>query len=204
MSNFLSSTALVFSTLALLMSGAVLYRDLTTSRVVYPQANFPTAPTQAKDKDPNPQGGIPSEPETTPVSDIKAESPHNNSRFDSGEFVEPAFNSKATVELVSVKRIEHPEKDTRDIVNVRLRFRRLAKDATKSETFDLGDTQARHPETNEVYKQIVNSTGLISLQALPVDASAEGYFWLEVPERVTTIDIVIPKTEMFRKVPITG
>lgn len=204
MNNFLSGIALVFSTFALLMSGAVLYRDLTTNGVLYPQANLSVDSNHDQDKAPSPQGGIPPKPAAVTDSNTETEASQSNSEIEVDEFIQPAFNSKATIELVSVKRIKHPEKGTRNIVNVRLRFRRLAKDAAKSETFDLSDTQARHPETNEVYKQIVNSTGLITLDTLPVDASAEGYFWLEVPERITTIDIVIPKTEMFRKVPITG
>lgn len=204
MSNFLSSTALVFSTIALLMSGAVLYRDLTTNGVIYPQAKLSEAPTQGKEKAPIPQGGVSTEPTAAPDSSTETELPQSSAGIEPGEFVQPAFNSKATIELLSVTRIEHPEKDTHNIVNVRLQFRRLAKDAAKNETFDLGDTQARHPETNEVYKQIINSTGLITLQTLPVNKTAEGYFWLEVPKSVSSIDIVIPKTEMFRKVPITG
>ncbi|ABW31584.1 hypothetical protein [Acaryochloris marina] len=204
MNNFLSGIALVFSTLALLMSGAVLYLDLTTRGVLYPQANLSEDPTHDKDKNPSPLGGISSEPTAVPDSNTVIEAPQSVSESKADEFIQPAFNSKATVELISVKRIKHPEKGTRNIVNVRLRFRRLAENATKNETFDLSDTQARHSETNEVYKQIINSTGLITLQTLPLNASAEGYFWLEIPERTTTIDIVIPKTEMFRNVPITG
>lgn len=204
MNNFLSGIALVFSTLALLMSGAVLYLDLTTRGVLYPQANLSEDPTQDKDKTPSPLGGISSEPTGIPDSNTVTEASQSNSEIEVDEFIQPAFNSKATIELVSVKRIKHPEKGTRNIVNVHLRFRRLAENATKNETFDLSDTQTRHSETNEVYKQIINSTGLITLQTLPLNASAEGYFWLEIPERTTTIDIVIPKTEMFRNVPITG
>lgn len=204
MNNFLSGIALVFSTLSLLMSGAVLYLDLTTRGVLYPQANLSTDPNQDKDKTPIPIEGISPEPAAVPNSNTVAEAPQSSSEFEADEFIQPAFNSKATVELLSVKRIKHPEKGTRNIVNVRLRFRRLAENAAKNETFDLSDTQARHSETNEVYKQIINSTGLITLQTLPLNASAEGYFWLEIPERTTTIDIVIPKTEMFRNVPITG
>lgn len=204
MNNFLSGIALVFSTLALLMSGAVLYQDLTTNRFLYPQTNLSENTSHDRVQDPVPQGGISPEPKATPDSRTEIESPQSVSENEANNFIQPAFNSKATIELVSVKRIKHPKEDTRNVINVRLRFRRLSKDATKSETIDLGDTQARHPETKEVYKQIVNSTGLISLQTLPVDESAEGYFWLEVPEKVTTIDIVIPKTEIFRKVPVTG
>lgn len=173
MNNFLSGIALVFSTLALLMSGAVLYLDLTTRGVLYPQANLSEDPTHDKDKNPSPLGGISSEPTAVPDSNTVIEAPQSVSESKADEFIQPAFNSKATVELISVKRIKHPEKGTRNIVNVRLRFRRLAENATKNETFDLSDTQARHSETNEVYKQIINSTGLITLQTLPLNASAE-------------------------------
>lgn len=124
-----------------------------------------------------------------------------------GQFVQPAFGTKGQVELLSVKRIEDPDTQARNVVNVQIRIRRVEPDrVVGSDAIYIGGTTARNPETSETYKTagFDRSTGSVSLFAMRPGASADAYVWLRVPEGVSNIDIYVPDTQAFKNVPITN
>ncbi|MBD2121911.1 hypothetical protein [Trichocoleus sp. FACHB-262] len=47
-----------------------------------------------------------------------------NPQIQPGQFVQPALDTKAKVELLTVKRIKEPETGNRDVVNVQMHVRR--------------------------------------------------------------------------------
>jgi hypothetical protein len=149
-----------------------------------------------------------------------------NTEIQPGQFVQYAFKDAAQVEILSVKRIQNPENKTRDIVNINMRFRRL-KEGRGHNIISLDQTKARNPETNETYESYNNiisdlererarnegrktdhskrkhSSGSILMTLVKPGASVDGYVWMSIPEEVKTIDLIVPKTAMFEKVPIS-
>ncbi|MEP0817749.1 hypothetical protein [Trichocoleus sp. FACHB-46] len=95
-----------------------------------------------------------------------------------GQFVQPALDTKAKVELLTVKRIKDPETS-------------------------VNGPNARNPDTSETYEAVSldRSTGSISLFQLRPSASADACVWLRIPEGGNAIDIFIPKTVAFDNVP---
>jgi hypothetical protein len=150
----------------------------------------------------------------------------NNTEIQPGQFVQYAFKDAAQVEILSVKRIQNPESEARDIVNIKMRFRRL-KEGRRHNIISLDQTKARNPETNETYESYNNiisdaererarqegrkadhsksdrSSGTILMTLVKQGASVDGYVWMSIPEEVKTIDLIVPKTAMFEKVPIS-
>lgn len=124
-----------------------------------------------------------------------------------GQLVQPAFGTKGQVELLSVKRIQDPDTQARNVVNVQMRIRRVEPDrVVGSDAIYIGGTTARNPETSETYKaaSLDRSTGSVSLFSMRPGASADAYVWLRVPEGVNNIDIYVPDTQAFKSVPITN
>jgi hypothetical protein len=143
-----------------------------------------------------------------------------------GQFVQYAFKDAAQVEILSVKRIQNPENKTRDIVNINMRFRRL-KEGRRHNIISLDQTKARNLETNETYESYNNiisdaererarkegretdhsksdrSSGSILMTLVKPGASVDGYVWMSIPEGIKTIDLIVPETAMFLKVPIS-
>ena len=69
----------------------------------------------------------------------------------------------------------------------------------------LSQAKGRNPETNEDYRTIIGkSTSNTLINSLSEKAWANAYFWLEVPESVQALDLVIPKTAIFKDVPISN
>jgi hypothetical protein len=228
-STFLSSVSVLLSTLALVCSGFAAYQVFTwqqtleISRLGTKTATAPkpveatpvTSPTS-----PNTPGVSPSA--TTTISPVAATSPTATTTpattplasptptpvapIKPGQFVQPAFGNKAQVELLSLKRIKDPQTGNRDVVNLQMRVRRLA-DSNVNQTDALGiyATTARNPDTSETYKgvSVQRSTGSVPLAPMRPNASADAYVWLRVPEGVNTLDIFVPDTAAFKKVPIS-
>ena len=125
--------------------------------------------------------------------------------------MQPAIGTKAEVELVTVQRIQDPATQARDVVNVQMRVRRTA---PQTETINYGEgllypteTTARNPQTSEVYQpvdKVKRGTPSVAVSQLAAGSSADAYVWLRVPENVTTIDLLIPKTQSFKNVPIAN
>jgi hypothetical protein len=225
MGKFLSGIALLLSVIALGGAGFVLaqtfqlqqsFRELNASVQKSPIAselpqvdNSPTVsmaePIQITNAEPNQQA--------------KAE-------IQPGQFVQYAFKDEAQVELLSVNRIQNPENNVRDVVNIRMRFRRLKKEQGTN-IITLNETKARNPETNETYESYHNvirdvekeqakregtetdhsksnrSSGSILMTLVKQGSSVDSYVWMSIPEEVKSIDLFVPKTAAFLKVPIS-
>ena len=205
MNTFLSSLAVIISTLALICSGFAAYQVYTFQQTLSSKAvsnntvAIPTTPTQAPS------------PVETPVSSPQTTTPSSNTTTQNikpGEFVQPAFTNKGRVELLSVKRIKDPETGNRDVVNVQMRIRRVAAEniAQATDIISVDGTTARNPDTSETYKgvNVSRSTGAVSLFQLRPNSSADAYVWLRVPDGINNLDIFVPNTAAFKNVPITN
>jgi hypothetical protein len=109
--------------------------------------------------------------------------------------------------LLSLKRIKDPGTGNRDVVNLRMRVRRVATDGVVgSDIISIGSTTARNPDTSETYKAVSldRSTGTVSLFQVRANSSADAYVWLRVPEGVNNLDIFVPDTAAFQSVPISN
>lgn len=206
MNTFLSSLAVILSTLALICSGFAAYQVYTfqqtlSSKEAVSNTTVPTpsTPTQAPVSAETP---VASPQTTTSVSSAAT----NNIK--PGEFVQPAFGNKGRVELLSVKRIKDPETANRDVVNVQMRIRRVAGDnlAQATDAITVSNTTARNPDTSETYKGVNanRSTGAVSLFQLRPNSSADAYVWLRVPDGINNLDIFVPDTAAFKNVPIAN
>lgn len=51
--------------------------------------------------------------------------------------------------------------------------------------------------------RIERSTGAISMGLTKLGASVDGYVWMTIPEGIQTIDLFVPNTAAFLKVPIS-
>jgi hypothetical protein len=204
MNTFLSSLAVILSTLALICSGFAAYQVYTfqqtlsskeaVSNTTVPTPSTPKAPASVETPVASPQT-------TTPASTA-------TKNIQPGEFVQPAFGNKGKVELLSVKRIKDPETGNRDVINVQMRIRRVAGDnlAQATDAITVSNTTARNPDTSETYKGVNanRSTGAVSLFQLRPNSSADAYVWLRVPDGINNLDIFVPDTAAFKNVPIAN
>jgi hypothetical protein len=163
----------------------------------------------------------------SPTVSVAESNQQANTETKSSQLTQYAFKDRALVELLDVKRIQNPESNARDIVNVKMRFRRL-KPVRKVEVIVLEQTKARNPETSETYEsynrvlkdaererakvenrktdysKIDHSSGVIQMGLIEQQgASVDGYVWMSIPENVTTVDLIVPDTATFEKVPIS-
>jgi hypothetical protein len=173
-----------------------------------PNQTLPNQPNQTFSNQPNQINANPNQiASEKPVNNTIAQnqtSNTQNSGIKEGQFVHKGFNNQVAVELVKVKRIQNPEsQQTGNTVAVKLRVKRLVENVKGDIHFYY--SKARNLDTYEEYSAISSkSTETTSISSLPLNAWAEAYFWLEVPQGVKAIDIVFPETEVFRNVPIEG
>ncbi|MDZ8240206.1 MAG: hypothetical protein RMZ69_24180 [Nostoc sp. ChiQUE01a] len=201
MSTFLSSVAVLLSTLALGCSGYVAY-ELFTLRETLNATNTNTLSNSTRTQVPSPTTTTPSKEPTASPSPATT-----SSAIQPGQFVQPAFGNKAEVELLSAKRIKDPQTGNRDVINVQMRIRRLATDGVSgSDIISVSSTTARNPDTSETYKGVAldRSTGSVSLFQVRPQASADAYVWLRVPDGINNLDIFVPDTAAFKNVPISS
>lgn len=141
---------------------------------------------------------------TAPVSNSNAQTAVASSGVQPNQFMQPALNNKAQVELLKVNRIP----GQRDVVNVQVRIRAIRPEkAVGSDAIYMGGATARNPETSETYESVSSkSTGSVSLFTMRLEkqSSADAYVWLRVPEGVNTIDIYLPNTQAFKNVSIAS
>ncbi len=127
-----------------------------------------------------------------------------NNPIQPGQFVRQGVDNKIKIELLSVKRIQNPKSNEKNVVLVQLRVRRIVPKG-EVDSLNLKMSTGRNPETSEVYRTIHNrSTSFTYINDLPKDSWGNAYFWLEVPEGIDVIDIIIPETAIFNKVPISS
>jgi hypothetical protein len=214
MSNFLSGMAIVLSLLMSLFSAFTAYRVFNLEKQVgaLSQSTATQQTTGGTNAASNPL------PQTIPSPIESPSSPPavNTAGIQPGQFIQPAFENKAQVELLTVKRIQDPETGTRDVVNVQFRVRRMGRAGAKSGMVP-SNTTARNPDTGETYDSYRRAgikadkrpsedraTPLILLLTVKEGASVDAYVWMKIPEGVNTVDIYIPETQAFRNVPISS
>ncbi|OKH22612.1 hypothetical protein NIES593_12530 [Hydrococcus rivularis NIES-593] len=219
MNTFLSSVAVLVSVIALGGTGFALvqmfqlqqsFRELSTS---VQNSLIASEPPQSPQTASSP---------TVPMTESSQQA---NTEIQPGQFVQYAFKNRAQVELLSVKRIQNPDNGQRNVVNVQMRVRNLG---GRNGTIVPKLTIARNPETSERYEsydrvvdkasfeqalrdgteidrsgRIDRATTYISLGLVKKGSSADGYVWLLIPEEVQTIDLIVPETAIFEKVPIS-
>jgi hypothetical protein len=213
-STFLSSVAVLLSTLALMCSGYAAYQVFTLQQKTISNtansniiATNQTTPLQTTNTVPPSPASIASPEASASPSPSPTEKPEPVVAIKPGQFVQPAFGDKAQVELLSVKRIKDPETANRDVVNVQMRVRRLVEnDIEPAQAIEIFQTTARNPDTSETYKGIdpKRSTGSVDVSSLRPKASADAYVWLRVPNGVDNIDIFVPNTAAFNDVPVVN
>jgi hypothetical protein len=221
MSNIVSGTAVLLSAISLAFSGFATYQlfeqqkkfgtiettlnelknsntnSSFTSQQNLQQSNLGTANSN------DITNSLPTELEQKP-SDITS---NNNVTIQPGQFVQFAFKDNAKVEILSFKRIQNPETQKRDVVNLQMRVRLVGECETGCNNYiRSSDTKARNPDTSETYEAVSRerSTGNINLFLLKPGSSVDAYVWMKIPEGVSNVDIFAPNTAAFKNVPITN
>ncbi len=127
MSNFLSGVAVILSLIAGLASAFTVYRISNIEQQIG-TVNQSVANQQKEQANLN-QGGTnevpPPQNLVSPTVSTTSSTPTNTvTSIQPGQFVQPALENRAEVELLTVKRIQDPETGARDVVNVQFRVRR--------------------------------------------------------------------------------
>jgi hypothetical protein len=177
MKQFLSVLAFLVSIIALAVGGFTAYKVSTFEQSLesLKQSNQ-TQTTPPAEPASTPETLAP-EPAPPPASNTAV----SNADIQAGQYVQPAWENKAQVELISVKRITDPETGTRDVVNVQFRVRRLTtvrdEDLNGLKLLTPRDTTARNPETSETHKVISRekATNYIALRKIPKGSSVDAY-----------------------------
>lgn len=193
MSNFLSGVAVVLSILALITSGYSAYQVLELRKDVDTADNLQSNATATDNQ--------------TPLATPDAQTtPEANTAIQPKQFVQPALDGKAQVELLSVRRIAHPDNGLRNVVNVQFRLRRVTPDVAGSEALFPAATTASNSITNDSYKAVWanRATPSIALDSIGQNASVDAYVWLQVPQGTNSLDIYVPNTQPFKNVPISN
>ncbi len=211
MSNFLSGIAVVLSILAIIGSGFSAYQVFELREELNAIANLKSGSTPAGEPTSSPTPDADSTPTVSPTS---ADSPvptteatSTNPKIQPGQFVQPAFNTKAQVELLSVRRVADPETGSRNVVNVQFRLRRVASPTDPDiDVLNPSAITARNPTTNETYKAVSpkRATPSVDFGGIGQGASADAYVWLQVPQGINTLDIYIPNAQPFKGVPVSN
>lgn len=156
----------------------------------------------------SPASGTLASAQQVPQTTTQAPAPNNSVTIQPNQYVQNALGTKAQVELLAVKRIKDPQLQTRDVVNVQMRIRRLTpENLSGMDMINVGSTTARNPVTSETYKAVdfINrSTGVVSLIQMRPRSSVDAYVWLRIPEGANTLDIFVPETAAFKNVPISN
>lgn len=197
----LPGIAIALSTLALLGTGVTLQQISQLRQTIQELKTAANKPSIAAN--PETVKAPSSNTASNPAPPVTLSSPE----ITPGQFVQAAFGKEAQVELLSVKRIQNPESGQRDVVNVQMRIRRLAPDDVYGDNgINVAATTARNPETSQTFEAVGldRSTGPVSLSSMRKGASADAYVWLKIPEGVNTIDLFVPDTKAFMRVPISN
>lgn len=192
----LSKLAILFSLVALALSGFSAYQVWQLQQA----ANSTTTTNTASPK-------IKSESANSPTSTATI-NPVTSASTEPGKLVQLGLDNKAEVTLLAAERIQDPETGNSDVVNVKLRIRRLAENVSAYDFINVGGVTAQETDsdiaTYEPIDPIKKSTGPISLQGIRKEASVDAYVWLRIPEAVKTLNIQVPSTEPFQAVKVAN
>ncbi len=203
--SFLTTVAFLLSLLSLGVSGFLAYRFLDLQQAF-------SVVDSAINRGPSPQNQnsptVSPAPQSTQTPSQPTSSP---AETQTGLLTQPAIDNKAQVEIIAVNRIQNPNTKLRDFVNIQFRVRRLAPKTTAIEygqgIIYPGSTTARNPTSGETYQavdRINRATSNIAVSDLNANATADAYVWMQIPEGVTAIDVLIPKTQAFKNVAIAN
>jgi hypothetical protein len=190
--NSLSKIAILFSLLALGLSGFTAYQVWQLQQA----ASVPATP--------------PAKTKSEPASNKEAAATDNSLAVSTepGKLVQPGLDNKAEVTLLAAERIQDPDTGNSDVVNVRLRIRRVAENVSAYDFINVGGAVAQELGSEmaiyEAVDAIKKSTGPISLEGIRKGASVDAYVWLRVPEKVKALNIRVPETEVFQAVKIAN
>ncbi len=212
MSNFLSGIAVILSILAIIGSGFSAYQVFELREELNAIANLKSGSTPIGEPTSSPTPDADSTPTVSPTSTASpvltpTNATNTNAKIQPGQFVQPAFNSKAQVELLSVRRVADPETGSRNVVNMQFRIRRVASPTDPDiDVLNPSAITARNPNTNETYKAVSpkRATPSVDFGSIGQGASADAYVWLQVPQGINTLDIYIPNTQPFKGVPVSN
>lgn len=128
--------------------------------------------------------------------------PYRFQQVEPGEFIQPVLDGAAEVELLSVSRVS----PTSNLVNLEMRVRRLSNPLESPEALNLNDTIARNTRTNEKFvtqSSTATENSSISLDRLRPGQSIDATVTLRIPTDLDRVDLEIPATRAFRRVPIS-
>ena len=203
--NFLSSISLVCSIVSILCSSFLFYnfftlqQELKTTRqtlnqvVVAPNSTSTSSTNQNSTPDTSTNQKSESVDLTSSPSSKELADPAKNQTTQStnqtstqvaevkpGMYVRSGFAEKAQVELLQVNRIQNPNTGIKDLVNVRLRIRRVADEVLESDGVNTKNISGRDPFTSESYQPLIDYESLktIMINDVPKGASVDAYVWL--------------------------
>jgi hypothetical protein len=203
--SFLTTLAFLLSLLSLGVSGFLAYRFLNLQQAF-------SSIDSAFNQNPALKASPSAEPAPGQTTQPAQSLPQSSSASgQTGQLMQPAIDQKAQVEIIAVNRIQNPNTKLRDFVNIQFRVRRIAP-KTGTISYDQGviypgSTTARNPTTGETYPavdRLNRATSNVSVSELNPNATADAYVWIQIPEGTTAIDILIPKTQAFKNVPIAN
>jgi hypothetical protein len=210
-SDYLSGLAVVLSALAFIVSGFNAYQiaglrgeiqlanntaaDPTASTIAPPLSNQQNTATQAPPAQTQTQTTV----TTTPV-----QPDDTNSTVQPGQFIQPALNGTARVEIVSVERVQNTQTGRNDLVEVQLRVQRTGDRASSNDIINFNETTALNPDTKTTYPTVNRnqSGGAVSLFQVNPGSASEVEVQFAVPENIETLNIVVPETGVFNNVPV--
>ena len=115
--------------------------------------------------------------------------------------VKPIGNGKGELEFVSIKRIQNPDTNKRDLVLVKMNVRCF--DYTGGWSIGLYNfsVTANNPETYDEY-DFIDGTGTINMNKIAKGTTAGAFMKIQIPENVKLVDIFIEDVEAFKNVSI--
>jgi len=194
--NLLSKVAILFSLVALTLSGFAVYQVWQFQQAALPDASTPQSKANSDASEP------------TSVATSRSATSAPSATAEPGNLVQLALDNKAEITLLTAERTQDPDTGNSDVVNVKLRIRRLAENVSAYHFINVGGATAQKPDgdstTYEPVDAIKRSTGPISLQGIRKGASVDAYVWLRVPEKVSTLNVQVPGTGLFQAVKVAN
>ncbi len=216
MSNFLSGTAVVLSTISLAFSGFTTYQLFEQQKKI---SSFENTISNVENKfntiaNSSPQvqsdlvnnltpasNTVSSQSETTTTTPTTPQASGSIIEFQPGQLVKPIGNGKGELEFVSIKRMQNPDTNKRDLVLVKMNVRCFDYTGGWSIRLYNFSVTANNPETYDEY-DFIDGTGTIAMNKIAKGTTAGAFMKLQIPENVKLVDIFIEDVEAFKNVSI--
>lgn len=212
MSNFLSGTAVVLSTISLAFSGFTTYQLFEQQKKI---SSFENAIGNVENKfntiaNSSPQVQSDLVNNLTPASNTVSSQSETTTtpqtsgsviEFQPGQLVKPIGNGKGELEFVSIKRMQNPDTNKRDLVLVKMNVRCFDYTARWWLYINSSYVTVNNPETYDKYN-FVDGTNIITMDDIAKGTTAGAFMKIQIPENVKLVDIFIEKVEAFKNVSI--